>query len=63
MPWSSAQPGATTSEQAIFYARVDGCLVDGTFILLELELLEPDLLLNLDAQAPTRFAEALLSRV
>jgi glutathione synthase/RimK-type ligase-like ATP-grasp enzyme len=45
------------------YARVDGCLVDGTFILLELELLEPDLLLNLDAQAPTRFAEALLSRV
>jgi hypothetical protein len=45
------------------YARVDGCVVDGRFVLVELEMLEPDLFLNLDARAPARFAEALLSRV
>jgi hypothetical protein len=42
------------------YARVDGCMLDGTFVLVELEMLEPDLFLNLDPQAPARFADAFL---
>jgi glutathione synthase/RimK-type ligase-like ATP-grasp enzyme len=45
------------------YARVDGCMLDGQFVLMELEMLEPDLFLNLDSQAPARFAEALLRLV
>jgi glutathione synthase/RimK-type ligase-like ATP-grasp enzyme len=42
------------------YARVDGCMLEGQFVLVELEMLEPDLFLNLDAEAPARFAEVLL---
>lgn len=42
------------------YARVDGCFITGKFMLVELEMLEPDLLLNLDGAAPARFAESLL---
>jgi glutathione synthase/RimK-type ligase-like ATP-grasp enzyme len=42
------------------YARVDGCIVDGRFMLVELEMLEPDLFFNLAPQAATRFAAALL---
>jgi hypothetical protein len=45
------------------YARVDGCMLDGQFVLMELEMLEPDLFLNLDSQAPARFADALLRLV
>jgi glutathione synthase/RimK-type ligase-like ATP-grasp enzyme len=42
------------------YARVDGCFVDGSFMLIELEMLEPDLLLQLDGGAPAGFADSLL---
>jgi hypothetical protein len=42
------------------YARVDGGIVDGRFVLLELEMLEPDLFLNYEPEAPARFAESLL---
>lgn len=42
------------------YARVDGCLVDGGFRLMELELIEPTLFLAQDAAAPDRCAAALL---
>jgi hypothetical protein len=42
------------------FARVDGCIVDGRFMLVELEMLEPDLFLNLNAAAPARFAESLM---
>ncbi len=45
------------------YARVDGCIVDGRFVLLELEMLEPDLFLNYEPEAPGRFAGALLGLV
>ena len=41
------------------YARVDGCVVDGVFHLMELELLEPSLYLGYDGAAPARFAEAI----
>lgn len=42
------------------YARVDGVVRDGQFMLMELELLEPELFLELDPQAPQRFAQAIV---
>jgi glutathione synthase/RimK-type ligase-like ATP-grasp enzyme len=41
------------------YARVDGCEVDGQFLLMELELLEPWLGLGAAPGAAERFAEAI----
>src|SRR5882724_5271858 len=41
------------------YARVDGCLVDGRFVLMELELIEPQLYLGLEPHAAGRFAKAI----
>jgi glutathione synthase/RimK-type ligase-like ATP-grasp enzyme len=41
------------------YARVDACVVDGTLVLMELELIEPTLFFHADPAAPARFAEAL----
>ncbi|HMK72845.1 MAG TPA: hypothetical protein VK454_05880, partial [Myxococcaceae bacterium] len=43
------------------YARVDGCVVDGAFLLMELEMLEPALELWADGAAPRRFADAMLA--
>jgi glutathione synthase/RimK-type ligase-like ATP-grasp enzyme len=42
------------------YARVDGCLVEGGFRLMELELLEPGLFLATNAEAPIRLADAVM---
>ncbi|HEY4648437.1 MAG TPA: hypothetical protein VIG95_04985 [Gemmatimonadales bacterium] len=44
------------------YARVDGCTIDGRFVLMELEMLEPDLFFNLAPEAAVRFAEELGAR-
>ena len=44
------------------YARVDGCIVNDEFVLMELELIEPDLYLRANDSAPTRLADALLAR-
>jgi hypothetical protein len=44
---------------ASLYARVDGCVVNGTFMLMELELIEPDLFLRAHADAPLLLANAL----
>src|SRR5690606_20249783 len=41
------------------YARVDGCVVDGRFRVMELELLEPSLFLGLAPSAADRFARAI----
>jgi hypothetical protein len=43
------------------YARVDGCEVDGDFVLLELELLEPALFFGWADGSAARFAAAVLS--
>lgn len=43
----------------LLYARVDGCVIDGAFHLMELEVLEPSLYLDHDAGAPARFARAI----
>ncbi|HEX6535695.1 MAG TPA: hypothetical protein VF041_13950 [Gemmatimonadaceae bacterium] len=45
----------------LLYARVDGCVMDGTLRLMELEALEPSLFLGHDAAAPARFAGAIAS--
>jgi glutathione synthase/RimK-type ligase-like ATP-grasp enzyme len=45
------------------YARVDGCVVDGAFLLMELEVLEPELFLRCATGAPDQLAEALLARL
>lgn len=45
------------------YARVDGCVRDGTLLLMELELIEPTLFFTHSAAAADRFASAVLDRV
>ena len=42
------------------YARVDGLIIEGSFKLMELELIEPYLFLNTDNGAYERYYEALL---
>jgi glutathione synthase/RimK-type ligase-like ATP-grasp enzyme len=43
----------------LLYARVDGVVEEGTFMLMELELIEPTLYLDADPAAPDRFCDAL----
>jgi glutathione synthase/RimK-type ligase-like ATP-grasp enzyme len=45
------------------YARVDGCLIDGAFRLMELEVLEPSLFLDAEANAPARMADVLMTEL
>lgn len=45
-------------EQPLLYARVDGVDRGGRLVLIELELIEPQLFLQVEAAAPQRFAEA-----
>jgi len=45
------------------YARVDGCVVDGDFVVMEVELIEPLLFLAAQPGASDRFADALLTRL
>jgi glutathione synthase/RimK-type ligase-like ATP-grasp enzyme len=45
------------------YARVDGCVVDGRFVLMELELLEPVLFFGMDPRGAELFADALVKRL
>ena len=48
--------------QRLLYARVDGIVVDGEFLLIELEAIEPELFFRADAEAAERFAEAIVAR-
>jgi hypothetical protein len=41
------------------YARVDGVVEEGKFLLMELELIEPALFLSTHPESPTKFAEAI----
>lgn len=45
------------------YARVDGCVVGGELLLMELEVLEPELFLRCAPDAAGRLADALLARL
>jgi len=59
-----AQAGRVLAEapEPWLYARVDGCLVGGSFLLMELEMLEPALELWAEDGAAGRFAGAILAR-
>jgi len=46
-------------DQPLLYARVDGVDINGQFTLIELELIEPQLFLQMADAAPRRFAEAI----
>jgi hypothetical protein len=41
------------------YARVDGVVTAGGFLLMELEMLEPSLFLDREVGAPARLADAI----
>lgn len=47
-------------DQALLYARVDGLVIDGEFILMEVELIEPELFLDNHPEARKRFIAAAL---
>jgi glutathione synthase/RimK-type ligase-like ATP-grasp enzyme len=57
------QRPAQPAGEVPLYARVDGCVVDGTLMLMELEVLEPELFLRTDPAAGDRLAAALLGRL
>ena len=50
-------------EEPLLFARVDGIDVNGTLLLMELELIDPVLFLGADRHAPLRFANAIMSAV
>ena len=45
------------------YARVDGVVRDGSFLLMELEIFEPVMFLSRHPEAPARFARAIEKRL
>lgn len=51
------------STEPPLYARVDGCIVGGELLLMELEVLEPELFLRCAPEAAGRLADALLARL
>ncbi|MEV8376422.1 hypothetical protein AB0P21_27010 [Kribbella sp. NPDC056861] len=54
---------AANTRRAPVYARVDGIVSNGRYLLMELELIEPYLFLPLAADSATRFATAVATRV
>jgi glutathione synthase/RimK-type ligase-like ATP-grasp enzyme len=56
-----ARAALRAARSPTLYARVDGCLIEGELLLMELELLEPGLFLAMHPRAPERFADALAS--
>ena len=48
-----------TIAEAWLYARVDSVVIDDTFLLMELELIEPSLFLDRASHAVERFAQVL----
>jgi glutathione synthase/RimK-type ligase-like ATP-grasp enzyme len=48
-----------TFGQALLYARVDGIMKDGRFLLMEVELIEPDLFFDYHPEAKKRYFAAL----
>lgn len=50
-------------ERAPLYARVDACEVNGELLLMELEIIEPQLFFACDPESPARFADAIVRRL
>lgn len=71
--WASVSPDKDVRRQAdeivrrssrdSVYARVDGVIHEGTFYLMELEMIEPHLFLESNSAAPLRFARAIQKRL
>jgi glutathione synthase/RimK-type ligase-like ATP-grasp enzyme len=62
---AAARQALVCSEQgrgSSVYARVDGCEIGGAFVLMEIELIEPDLFLRSHPDAPTRLATVIAER-
>jgi glutathione synthase/RimK-type ligase-like ATP-grasp enzyme len=57
---AEAEAALRAARRLTLYARVDGCVMDGTFRLMELELLEPGLFLATASGAADRFADAVI---
>jgi glutathione synthase/RimK-type ligase-like ATP-grasp enzyme len=57
---SGVLDAAPFKRSELTYARVDGCVVDGTFVLMELEVLEPGLFLAVGPRGADDFAEAIV---
>jgi glutathione synthase/RimK-type ligase-like ATP-grasp enzyme len=51
-----------TGRKAV-YARVDGVMTERGFLLMEVEMIEPDLFFEYEAAGPARFVEAVLKAV
>ena len=56
---SAATEYVTQFAEGCLYARVDGLVIDGTFYLMELELVDPVLFLAIDEQAAEKYYAAL----
>lgn len=56
----SAQSVLDQIPEPLLYARVDGLVTNGSFILMEIELCEPELFLHTNAEAPMRFAKTII---
>jgi hypothetical protein len=54
---------APLGDEPSLYARVDGCVVDGRFVLMELEVIEPVLFLGTSDRAAERLALAIVARL
>jgi glutathione synthase/RimK-type ligase-like ATP-grasp enzyme len=52
-----------TAPEPCLYARVDGCVVEGRFLLMELELIEPVLFLQQSREAAERLAAGIVDRL
>jgi glutathione synthase/RimK-type ligase-like ATP-grasp enzyme len=57
---SGVLDAAPFKRSELTYARVDGCVVDGTFVLMELEVLEPGLFLAVGPRGADDLAEAIV---
>jgi len=47
----------------LLYQRVDGVWRNGKFLIMEVELIEPDLYLNLNDEAKTQWVESLVEKL
>lgn len=59
----SAQQYVDEFAKGCLYARVDGAVVNGAFLLMELELIEPFLFLDTDPNACERYYQALMKLI
>jgi hypothetical protein len=60
---ADAAAALSASGTRVAYARVDGCDVGGRLMLMELELVEPQLFFSMAPDAAHRLATALLPRL